>query len=201
MVELKVLQAVRLKGRVTADALLETIDEEADAVTEEVERLAQSGQLTGEKLLKVTDDGRARLSELLAGERADIDSAALAAAYDDFRKVNNTFKALVSDWQLKDGQPNAHDDAEYDAGILGRLPELHTQALTVLDRVVVEVPRLSVYRAKLDEALVKINDGDTAWLTRPIVDSYHTVWFELHEELIGAAGLTRQDEAEAGHAG
>jgi hypothetical protein len=60
---------------------------------------------------------------------------------------------------------------------------------------------LSVYRAKLDEALVKINDGDTAWLTRPIVDSYHTVWFELHEELIGAAGLTRQDEAEAGHAG
>jgi hypothetical protein len=26
------------------------------------------------------------------------------------------------------------------------------------------------------------------------------VWFELHEELIGAAGLTRGDEAMAGHA-
>ena len=24
-----------------------------------------------------------------------------------------------------------------------------------------------------------------------MIDSYHTVWFELHEELIGAAGLTR----------
>lgn len=200
MVELKVLQAVRLKGRVTADALLATIDEEADAVMQEVGRLTRAGQLTGEKLLKMTDEGRARLGELLAGERADIDSEALAAAYNDFRNVNATFKALVSDWQLKDGQPNTHDDAEYDAGILGRLPDVHKKALSVLDRVVVEVPRLSAYRGKLDEALAKINDGETTWLTRPIVDSYHTVWFELHEELIGAAGLTRQDEANAGHA-
>jgi hypothetical protein len=33
-----------------------------------------------------------------------------------------------------------------------------------------------------------------------IIDSYHTVWFELHEELILATGLTREDEAKAGHA-
>ena len=26
------------------------------------------------------------------------------------------------------------------------------------------------------------------------------VWFELHEVLIGAAGLTRTEEAQAGHA-
>jgi hypothetical protein len=38
-------------------------------------------------------------------------------------------------------------------------------------------------------------------LTRPIIDSYHTVWFELHEELIQAAGRSREDEAKAGHAG
>jgi hypothetical protein len=48
---------------------------------------------------------------------------------------------------------------------------------------------------------VKIRGGDPTWLTRPLVDSYHTVWFELHEELIGGAGLTREDEAGAGHAG
>jgi hypothetical protein len=41
--------------------------------------------------------------------------------------------------------------------------------------------------------------GDTSWFTRPLVDSYHTVWFELHEELIGAAGLTREDEASSGN--
>jgi hypothetical protein len=42
--------------------------------------------------------------------------------------------------------------------------------------------------------------GDTTWLARPIIDSYHTVWFELHEELIAASGLTREEEARAGHA-
>ncbi|MDT5170911.1 MAG: hypothetical protein QOD02_4248 [Mycobacterium sp.] len=201
MVELKVLQAVRLKGRVTLDALSATVDEDADAVTTELGRLTLGGQLTGDKLLKMTDEGRARLGELLADERADIDGDVLAAAHDDFRRVNTTFKALVSDWQLRDGQPNTHEDLDYDAGVLGRLPDVHTQVLSILDRVVVEVPRLVVYRRKLDEALAKINDGETSWLTRPIIDSYHTVWFELHEELIGAAGLTRADEAEAGHAG
>jgi hypothetical protein len=35
-----------------------------------------------------------------------------------------------------------------------------------------------------------------SWLTRPMVDSYHTVWFELHEELIGMAGRTRSAEGD-----
>jgi pyruvate,orthophosphate dikinase len=34
-----------------------------------------------------------------------------------------------------------------------------------------------------------------------MIDSYHTVWFELHEDLIGLAGLSRADEAAAGRAG
>jgi hypothetical protein len=59
---------------------------------------------------------------------------------------------------------------------------------------------LAAYAAKLSAAQQKIRAGDTTWFTRPIVDSYHTVWFELHEELIGAAGLTREDEAKTGHA-
>jgi hypothetical protein len=33
-----------------------------------------------------------------------------------------------------------------------------------------------------------------------MIDSYHTVWFELHEELIAARGLSREEEAKAGHA-
>lgn len=62
------------------------------------------------------------------------------------------------------------------------------------------LPRLGTYTTRLCAALAKIHAGDVSWFTRPIVDSYHTVWFELHEELIGAAGLTRGDEASAGHA-
>jgi hypothetical protein len=45
-----------------------------------------------------------------------------------------------------------------------------------------------------------VKAGDSSWLTRPLVDSYHTVWFEWHEELIGAAGLTREEAARSGDA-
>jgi hypothetical protein len=53
---------------------------------------------------------------------------------------------------------------------------------------------------KLQTALDNIHAGETMWLARPLIDSYHTVWFELHEELILAAGLTRESEAKSGHA-
>jgi VIT1/CCC1 family predicted Fe2+/Mn2+ transporter len=42
--------------------------------------------------------------------------------------------------------------------------------------------------------------GDSAWLLKPLIDSYHTVWFELHEDLIGLAGHTREAEAASGRA-
>jgi pyruvate,orthophosphate dikinase len=37
-------------------------------------------------------------------------------------------------------------------------------------------------------------------VARPIIDSYHTVWFELHEDLMAINGLTRAAEARAGRA-
>ena len=52
--------------------------------------------------MRLTGDGRARLTELLNEERGGVDAAAIAATYDDFRAVNTDFKALVADWQLKD---------------------------------------------------------------------------------------------------
>ena len=48
---------------------------------------------------------------------------------------------------------------------------------------------------KLQPALDNVRAGETVWLTRPLIDSYHTVWFELHEELILAVGLTREEAA------
>ncbi|WP_102143220.1 MarR family transcriptional regulator [Mycobacterium hubeiense] len=200
MTELQVLQGVRLKGRIAdTDALAQTIGEDPAAMTRVVDSLTESGLLLAGKSLRLTEAGRERLRELLAAERAGIDQDALASAYDDFRSVNAAFKELVSDWQLKDGSPNTHDDADYDVAVLARLDRVHEQVMPVITTAATQLPRLAAYADKLRAALDKVHSGDTAWLTRPIIDSYHTVWFELHEELIGAAGLTREDEARAGH--
>jgi hypothetical protein len=198
--ELTVLQAVRLKGRVNLADLAATLGEDADDVATTVDRLTRSGLLVDGKTLRVGPDGRARLDELLSTERRHIDQAALAAAYAEFRSVNAEFKAMVTDWQLRNGHPNTHEDTDYDAAVLARLDDVHHRVLPIVAAAAAQLPRLSRYSTKLHAALDKVHVGETAWLSRPLIDSYHTVWFELHEELILAAGLTRETEAKTGDA-
>jgi hypothetical protein len=200
MSELTVLQAVRLKGRVKPADLAATLDEGLASVVKTVEQLTASALLVEGKALRISNEGRTRLGELLADERKGVDTTALAAVYDEFRAINADFKALATDWQLIDGKPNTHDDTDYDAAVLARLDRVHQRVVPIIAAAAAHVPRLSAYSAKLQRALDKVKAGKVAWLTQPIIDSYHTVWFELHEELILAAGLTREAEANAGHA-
>ncbi|MCV7395139.1 MarR family transcriptional regulator [Mycobacterium paraseoulense] len=203
MTELAVLQAVRLKGRVRPTDLAATLHEDLAGVTAAIEQLTASGLLADGATVRITPAGRARLAALLDEERRHTDHSALAAAYADFRPVNADFKSVVTDWQLKggpEGIPNPHDDAEYDAAVLARLGDVQARVLPIIEAAAAQLPRLSVYSAKLVAALDKVRDGDSAWLTRPLVDSYHTVWFELHEELITAVGLTREEAARSGDA-
>jgi hypothetical protein len=189
--ELAVLQAVRLKGRVSRDDLTTTL---GDDVGRQVEALVEAGLLVDGPALRISPEGRERLEELLGDERRNIDTSAVVAEYAEFRSVNAEFKSLVTDWQLKDGQPNAHDDPAYDAAVLARLDQVHRRVTPIVDAVSAELPRLGRYRAKLQTALDRVRAGETMWLSRPLIDSYHTVWFELHEELILATGLTREAE-------
>jgi hypothetical protein len=200
MSDLAVLQAVRLKGRITLTDLAITLGEDPNELAAVVDRLVASGLVLDTKVLRISPDGRARLDELLTDERRHIDVAVLSAAHADFRAVNIEFKALVTDWQLADGRPNTHEDADYDALVVARLDGVHRRVTPIVDAAADQLPRLSRYSAKLRTALDKVHAGETMWLSRPLIDSYHTVWFELHEELILAAGLTREAEAKAGHA-
>jgi DNA-binding MarR family transcriptional regulator len=200
MSELTVLQAVRLKGRLSEADLIATLDEDPADVAATVAQLTAAGLLVKGKTLRISPEGRELLNAFLAEERSGVDQNALATTYSDFRGVNTEFKALISDWQIKDGQPNSHDDVDYDAAVLARLDGVHQQVLPIIGAAATQLGRLSAYADKLNTALAEVKAGDTSWLARPIIDSYHTVWFELHEELIVASGLTREEEARAGHA-
>jgi hypothetical protein len=201
--ELAVLQAVRLKGRVSPADLAATLHARPDDIAGVVRRLTAAGLLVDIATLRISPAGRTRLDTLLAGERQGIDEATVWSIYNDFKSVNADFKSVVTDWQLKGGPggaPNTHDDAEYDAAVLSRLDEVHARVIPVIEAAAAQLPRLGLYSAKLDAALNRIKTGDTAWLSKPMVDSYHTVWFELHEELITAVGLTREQAARSGDA-
>jgi pyruvate,orthophosphate dikinase len=57
-----------------------------------------------------------------------------------------------------------------------------------------QVPRLEGYGPRFRAALEAMRDGDRTMLAAPLKDSYHTVWFEYHEELIALGGRNRADE-------
>ena len=119
------------------------------------------------------------------------------AGYDGFERLNGTLRQLITEWQTVavggERIPNDHGDKEYDRKIIDRLGELHERAEIVLDQLAGALPRMRVYRDKLLAALEKAEDGTIAWVSDAKIESYHTLWFELHEDLLRLMGREREE--------
>ena len=57
--------------------------------------------------------------------------------------------------------------------------------------------RFGGYGPRLSGALAKVQGGDVHWFAKPTIDSYHSVWFELHENLLATLGIERGSERSA----
>ncbi len=119
------------------------------------------------------------------------------AAYEDFERINNDLKQAITDWQTIEvgGQtvPNDHSDKDYDESIIDRIGAIHERVDVVLERLGSKEERLRRYRDQLLGALEKAEDGDIAWVSDATIGSYHTVWFELHEDLLRVMGREREE--------
>jgi hypothetical protein len=124
-------------------------------------------------------------------------NAGFQAGYAGFERLNATLKQLMTDWQTivvrGERLPNDHSNKDHDAKIVDRLGDLNERAEPVFDQLVSALPRLAIYRDKLDVALDKAEKGAIAWVSDARIESYHTVWFELHEDLLR---LMRRERAE-----
>ncbi len=198
---LSILQVIRFKGRATAQEVAAATEIAPATAEAEVHELVEAGHLslTG-NLFRITASGRAHLKGLLSAERGRVDQAAIAEIYEDFHDYNTALKQLAYDWQQRGSSPNDHTDPVYDNAVLARLAELHAAFSPLLERMVAAVGRLDPYPRRFATALQRVLGGDDAYFLRPVIDSYHTIWFELHEELIGLLGRSREDEARAGRA-
>ncbi len=110
------------------------------------------------------------------------------AGYAGFERLNATLKQLITDWQTITvrGQrvPNDHSDKDYDARVIDRLGDFHERSEEPLEKLANALPRLTIYRDKLEAALDKAEKGAIAWVSDAKIESYHTVWYELHEDLL-----------------
>ncbi len=133
-------------------------------------------------------------SRFYADRRAD---KTFVDAYERFEIINSDLKQLITDWQTMElaGErvANDHSNAEYDDEIIGRLGDLHDRFEPILGALTTREPRLGCYRDKLGEALDKTEDGAIEWVSDATIESYHTVWFEMHEDLLRILGRERDE--------
>ena len=200
-----VLHALRLKGFIAADAVAELTGlAEPEVITHlETSRDAgtatyREGRLSGWSL---TPAGRSHHAELIAAEVA---SAAcqegIDADYRNFLQVNQTLLGVCTDWQLRTvgGEQviNDHNDPAHDKAVIGRLREVDDAVQPVCESLAEQLVRFAGYGPRLARAVANVENGDVDWFTKPLIDSYHTVWFELHEDLLATLAIERAREGE-----
>jgi hypothetical protein len=159
------------------------------------DRLVDAGfALRRKERLMLTPTGRAeadirfRLTDTPEGE-------AVQTAYDGFLPRNQVLIQICSDWQVRaGGVPNDHTDSVYDWGVIDRLEAHDEQFGPIVRSLGKRVSRFAQYRERLRGARRQVVAGEHSWLLSPRIDSYHTVWMQLHEDLLLGLGLERGGE-------
>jgi pyruvate,orthophosphate dikinase len=188
------LQVLCLKGRATHEALGAAVEADATSAMAELEA---AGLVESTKLgYRATDLGRNRADELYAYEREQA-GAVIDDVYESFVPIDDDIKQIVTDWQMRQvgGEltVNDHSDSRHDERVIARLRRTDAKVSTTLAPLSDALNRFDLYPRRLRRALTLIGEGDHSMLAAPLKDSYHTVWFELHEELIILSGRSRAD--------
>ncbi len=200
-----IVRALLIKGFATTDLLAPAVSTTPPALGPVVEEMASDGLIAESGgMFQLTDEGKALGNQMIVADRDlwGVDRA--SEALDAFLPLDHRIKVVVTAWQMSevDGEPvlNDHSDQVYDAAVLADFAMVHRDAAAWLEPLHIELARLADYTSRLVRAASLVAEGDHMFIASPRVDSYHSIWFELHEDLILLAGRTRADEVEAGRA-
>jgi len=200
---LLVLHGLRLRGVASAEELAEHVGVPADVAACELEALEAAGLVVARRGrfpgFALTPEGRAEHERLLADE---LDAHGLRArvesAYGEFLGLNGQLLSICTQWQLRPGGadvvPNDHADADHDQAVVGALVALDERSRPVLASLEEVLDRFALHRRRLGYALDRVVAGDHDWFTKPMFPSYHSCWFELHEDLLATLGRERHRE-------
>jgi hypothetical protein len=143
----------------------------------------------------LTESGRTADAEQIAAE-LDASGARpiVTEAYNEFMVLNPELLDLCTAWQTRStsGTPtwNDHTDAGYDSRVLTRFADLHQRTNVVCASLFSAMSRFARYRTRLTDALTLAQSGRLDYLTDDMA-SYHSIWFQLHEDLLTTLGIPR----------
>lgn len=196
---LVVLNGVRLKGLASGRVLADLTGLEPAEIEGALAELAaadlvveRSGRVSG---WAATPAGRQEHQRRLA---FDLRTAGcrreLEESYGAFMELNAELLATCTAWQVRDDSAsrlNDHSDLIYDQQVLKRLAMVDDAIQPTCERIASLMERMALYGSRLAEARRRVEEGQLDWFARPLLDSYHSVWFELHEDFLMTLGFER----------
>jgi hypothetical protein len=181
--DLTVLHAARIKGVISPDG------EDAMAPEDTITGLVDAGLLKiGGRGVALTSAGLKRHAELLTVFRQETDVATVAATYERFLALNAPVKASCARWQQSDR------DAESLFQVADELGGFLERLRPALVRASEAAPWFEQYGVRLTNAWQRASNGDERFVTDPHFDSFHTIWFECHEDYLVTLGRSREEE-------
>jgi hypothetical protein len=145
----------------------------------------------------LTDAGRAENERRLAVELDETGAReVVTAAHAAFLPLNRRFGRACTRWQVRPTRTdpmalNDHSDWAWDEGVLRSLAALDDELREVCARLADHLLRFDGYADRYSTALAKVDSGQRRWVDAPDVDSCHTVWIQLHEDLLASLGIPR----------
>jgi hypothetical protein len=143
----------------------------------------------------LTEAGRTADAERIADELASAGArAAVSAAFERFLVLNPELLDLCTAWQMRGVggtmTMNDHADAAYDARVLDRFTDFHRRAEPVCAELSAALLRFQRYPVRLADALARAKGGELEHVADSTT-SYHSVWFQLHEDLLATLDIPR----------
>jgi DNA-binding transcriptional ArsR family regulator len=187
----EVLHALGIKGRASLEELAAVLGSRPSATELWLRELDAAGLVTQRLAGRrpgwmLSPTGRAAYTSQCWESVSPDARARLVAEYRSFLRINTRAKTACSAWQTTtDGQRRAE--------LIWELDEIHEQVAPVLNRSGEIVERFARYGVRLGEALLRAHD-DPRYVVSPSVDSFHTVWFECHEDFLVTLGRSRHEE-------
>ena len=200
---LLVLHGLKLKGFAEPDAVAAVVGLKQPVVAKTLTALVEcgnairrDGRISG---FALTPAGRA---EHASGLKAEIETIGqrdhISGQYRDFLVLNGELLVVCTAWQVKDLATNTlndHSDKRYDAEVVDRLGAIHDGVGPICESLTDVLARYRPYHGRFVGALTMVRKGEPEWFAKPIIDSYHTVWMEMHEDLLATLAIDRASEA------
>ena len=202
---LLVLHAVRLLGMADEDRVASRFDLATDDASELLLDFEAAGWVSRVEFADIrgwtlTEAGKAEnelqlASELTSAQARDV----VQATYEEFAVYNARLLRASTDWQIRPSAtdplaPNTHADPRWDSRILRELADLADYLRRACRTLSNRLLRFGNYDPRFSEALARVERGEHAWVNKPRADSCHTVWMELHEDLLATLNIQRGQE-------